>query len=128
MKFGKKEYLNWYRSILLQRRFEEKAAQLYGQQKIKGFCHLYIGQEAITAGMMSAIKKGDKVITAYRDHGLALAKGISANDYSFCEPSNLVKSDAIFLGSQRRGDAPKAGCLIRAHHDVGQNFNSGREG
>ena len=62
MKFGKKVYLEWYRSILLQRRFEEKAAQLYGQQKIKGFCHLYIGQEAITAGMMSAIKKGDKVI------------------------------------------------------------------
>jgi pyruvate dehydrogenase E1 component alpha subunit len=63
----------------LQRRFEEKAAQLYGQQKIKGFCHLYIGQEAITAGMMSAIKKGDKVITAYRDHGHALAMGVSAN-------------------------------------------------
>jgi pyruvate dehydrogenase E1 component alpha subunit len=79
MKFGKKEYLNWYRSILLQRRFEEKAAQLYGQQKIKGFCHLYIGQEAITAGMMTAIKKGDKVITAYRDHGHALAMGVSAN-------------------------------------------------
>ena len=79
MKFGKKVYLEWYRSILLQRRFEEKAAQLYGQQKIKGFCHLYIGQEAITAGMMSAIKKGDKVITAYRDHGHALAMGVSAN-------------------------------------------------
>jgi pyruvate dehydrogenase E1 component alpha subunit len=63
----------------LQRRFEEKAAQLYGQQKIKGFCHLYIGQEAITAGMMSAIKKGDKVITAYRDHGHALAMGVPAN-------------------------------------------------
>ncbi|MBM3939035.1 MAG: pyruvate dehydrogenase (acetyl-transferring) E1 component subunit alpha, partial [Sphingomonadales bacterium] len=77
MKFGKKEYLNWYRSILLQRRFEEKAAQLYGQQKIKGFCHLYIGQEAITAGMMTAIKTGDKVITAYRDHGHALAMGVS---------------------------------------------------
>lgn len=79
MKFSKKVYLEWYRSILLQRRFEEKAAQLYGQQKIKGFCHLYIGQEAITAGMMSAIKKGDKVITAYRDHGHALAMGVSAN-------------------------------------------------
>ena len=79
MKFSKKVYLDWYRSILLQRRFEEKAAQLYGQQKIKGFCHLYIGQEAITAGMMSAIKKGDKVITAYRDHGHALAMGVPAN-------------------------------------------------
>lgn len=61
------------------RRFEEKAAQLYGQQKIKGFCHLYIGQEAVVAGMMTAITKDDSVITAYRDHGHALAMGISAN-------------------------------------------------
>jgi len=65
--------------MLLIRRFEEKSAQLYGQQKIKGFCHLYIGQEALVAGMMSAITKDDKVITAYRDHGHALAMGISAN-------------------------------------------------
>ncbi|MSP58228.1 MAG: pyruvate dehydrogenase (acetyl-transferring) E1 component subunit alpha [Flavobacteriaceae bacterium] len=79
MKFGKKEYINWYKIMLLQRRFEEKVAQLYGQQKIKGFCHLYIGQEAITSGMVSAIKKGDKVITAYRDHGHALSMGVSAN-------------------------------------------------
>lgn len=61
------------------RRFEEKAAQLYGQQKIKGFCHLYIGQEAVVAGTMSAVTKDDKIITAYRDHGHALACGISAN-------------------------------------------------
>lgn len=65
--------------MMLIRRFEEKSAQLYGQQKIKGFCHLYIGQEALVAGMMSAITKDDKVITAYRDHGHALAMGISAN-------------------------------------------------
>ena len=64
---------------MLVRRFEEKSAQLYGQQKIKGFCHLYIGQEALVAGMMSAITPDDKVITAYRDHGHALAMGVSAN-------------------------------------------------
>jgi pyruvate dehydrogenase E1 component alpha subunit len=80
MKFNKETYLEWYRSMLLIRRFEEKSAQLYGQQKIKGFCHLYIGQEALVAGMMSAITKEDKVITAYRDHGHALAMGVSANE------------------------------------------------
>lgn len=65
--------------MLLLRRFEEKAGQLYGMQKIRGFCHLYIGQEAVAAGCMTATKPADKFITAYRDHGLALAKGISAD-------------------------------------------------
>ncbi|MFZ9755543.1 MAG: pyruvate dehydrogenase (acetyl-transferring) E1 component subunit alpha [Bacteroidia bacterium] len=77
MKFTKEQYLNWYKTMMLVRRFEEKSAQLYGQQKIKGFCHLYIGQEAIVAGMMTAITPDDKVITAYRDHGHALAMGMS---------------------------------------------------
>jgi pyruvate dehydrogenase E1 component alpha subunit len=66
--------------MLLMRRFEEKTGQLYGMQKIRGFCHLYIGQEAVAAGMMTAIKDDDNVITAYRDHGLAIAKGISAKE------------------------------------------------
>jgi len=79
MKFSKDTYLEWYRIMMLVRRFEEKSAQLYGKQKIKGFCHLYTGQEAVVAGMMSAITKEDKVITAYRDHGHALAMGMSAN-------------------------------------------------
>jgi pyruvate dehydrogenase E1 component alpha subunit len=79
MKFNKDTYLEWYRTMMLVRRFEEKSAQLYGKQKIKGFCHLYTGQEAVVAGMMSAITKEDKAITAYRDHGHALAMGISAN-------------------------------------------------
>jgi pyruvate dehydrogenase E1 component alpha subunit len=57
------------------RKFEEKAGQLYGQQKIKGFCHLYIGQEACVAGAVSALKKGDKYITAYRDHAHPIALG-----------------------------------------------------
>jgi pyruvate dehydrogenase E1 component alpha subunit len=77
-KFTKETYLNWYEQMLLMRRFEEKAAQLYGQQKIKGFCHLYIGQEAVVAGAMSATRKDDKHITAYRDHAHALACGLSA--------------------------------------------------
>src|SRR5690606_12072815 len=66
--------------MLLQRKFEEKAGQLYGMQKIRGFCHLYIGQEAVSAGIISAMRPDDNLITAYRDHGLALAKGISANE------------------------------------------------
>ncbi len=65
--------------MLLLRRFEEKAGQLYGMQKIRGFCHLYIGQEAVAAGCMTATNPEDKFITAYRDHGLAIAKGVSPN-------------------------------------------------
>jgi len=65
--------------MLLLRRFEEKAGQMYGMQKIRGFCHLYIGQEAIAAGCMTATNDDDIFITAYRDHGLAIAKGISPN-------------------------------------------------
>ena len=68
-------YLPWYEKMLLLRKFEEKAAQLYGQQKIKGFCHLYNGQEACIAGAVSALEKGDKYITAYRDHAHPLALG-----------------------------------------------------
>ncbi len=77
-KFSKETYLYWYELMLLLRRFEEKAGQLYGMQKIRGFCHLYIGQEALAAGCMTATQPDDIFITAYRDHGLAIAKGISA--------------------------------------------------
>ncbi|HNP18172.1 MAG TPA: pyruvate dehydrogenase (acetyl-transferring) E1 component subunit alpha [Fulvivirga sp.] len=73
--FSKETYLEWFESMLLMRRFEEKAGQLYGQQKIKGFCHLYIGQEACVAGAVSALKEGDKYITAYRDHAHPIALG-----------------------------------------------------
>src|SRR5690349_24951504 len=65
------------RSMLVQRRFEEKCAEAYALGKIGGFCHLYIGQEAISTGVMSMIRPDDYVITAYRDHGQALARGIS---------------------------------------------------
>jgi pyruvate dehydrogenase E1 component alpha subunit len=78
-KFSKETYLFWYEKMQLLRKFEDKAGQLYGQQKIKGFCHLYIGQEACALGAISALKKGDKYITAYRDHGIPLALGTSSN-------------------------------------------------
>jgi pyruvate dehydrogenase E1 component alpha subunit len=77
-RFSKETYLYWYELMLLLRRFEEKAGQLYGMQKIRGFCHLYIGQEAVAAGCMTATNADDKFITAYRDHALAIAKGVTA--------------------------------------------------
>ena len=77
--FPKEIYLRWYEQMQLMRKFEDKAGQLYGQQKIKGFCHLYIGQEACVAGAVSALEPGDKYITAYRDHAHPLALGTSPN-------------------------------------------------
>ena len=70
--------LRAYRDMLLIRRFEEKAGQLYGMGFIGGFCHLYIGQEAVVVGMQMALKAGDQVITAYRDHGHMLACGMDS--------------------------------------------------
>lgn len=75
-RFTKEQYLQWYESMLLMRRFEERTAQLYLQQKIRGFCHLYIGQEAIVAGTVSATQRGDKHITAYRDHAHPIGLGL----------------------------------------------------
>jgi len=68
--------LGYYRNMLLIRRFEEKAGQLYGMGLIGGFCHLYIGQEAVVVGIQAALQKGDSVITSYRDHGHMLACGM----------------------------------------------------
>src|SRR5580704_6480462 len=68
--------LRAYRTMLLIRRFEEKAGQLYGMSLIGGFCHLYIGQEAVVVGMQMALGEGDEVITSYRDHGHMLACGM----------------------------------------------------
>lgn len=79
-KYSREQYLKWYEDMQLMRRFEERAGQLYGMQKIKGFCHLYIGQEAVVAGAMSVLKPEDSMITAYRDHAHALGKGISARE------------------------------------------------
>ena len=76
---SKDELLQYYRDMLLIRRFEERAGQLYGMGLIGGFCHLYIGQEAVVVGMQAALRDGDQVITAYRDHGHMLAAGMTAN-------------------------------------------------
>jgi pyruvate dehydrogenase E1 component alpha subunit len=74
--FTREEELAAYREMLLIRRFEEKAAQLYGMGLIGGFCHLYIGQEAVVVGMKMAMLQGDQMITTYRDHGHMLACGM----------------------------------------------------
>jgi len=76
---SKDELLKFYREMLLIRRFEEKAGQLYGMGLIGGFCHLYIGQEAVVVGLEACTKDGDKRITSYRDHGHMLACGMEAN-------------------------------------------------
>lgn len=78
--YSRDELLEYYRQMLLIRRFEEKAGQLYGMGLIAGFCHLYIGQEAVVVGMVAAQKDGDSVITGYRDHGHMLAAGISPRE------------------------------------------------
>ena len=74
--FNKEQELKAYRDMLLIRRFEEKAGQMYGMGLIGGFCHLYIGQEAVVVGMQMTLKPGDKIITGYRDHGHMLATGM----------------------------------------------------
>ena len=77
---GKEELLKFYQDMLLIRRFEERAGQLYGMGLIGGFCHLYIGQEAIAVGMQSISNKGDQIITGYRDHGHMLAAGMDPKE------------------------------------------------
>ena len=76
LEFTPEQELEAYREMLMIRRFEEKAGQLYGMGFIGGFCHLYIGQEAVVVGMQMSIDKGDQVITTYRDHGHMLASGM----------------------------------------------------
>ena len=75
---SKDELHRYYYDMLMIRRFEEKAGQLYGMGLIGGFCHLYIGQEAVVVGIQSTLKDGDAVITSYRDHGHMLACGMEA--------------------------------------------------
>ena len=77
---GKDELLKFYQDMLLIRRFEERAGQLYGMGLIGGFCHLYIGQEAIAVGMQSISQEGDQIITGYRDHGHMLAAGMDPRE------------------------------------------------
>ncbi|MDB2435312.1 thiamine pyrophosphate-dependent enzyme, partial [Alphaproteobacteria bacterium] len=74
--FTKKQLLGFYEKMFLIRKFEEKAGQLYGSGAIGGFCHLYIGQEAVVVGILSSINSEDTVVTSYRDHGHIIARGV----------------------------------------------------
>src|SRR5690606_16400761 len=76
----KQEYLDLYYQMVVIRRLEERAAELYQQGKIGGFLHLYIGQEAVSTGIISVRRPEDRVITAYRDHGVAINCGVSAKE------------------------------------------------
>ncbi len=78
--FGKETYIRWFKEMILMRRFEEKCGQLYTMQKFGGFCHLYIGQEAILAGMITAVRPTDRFITGYRDHAHPLVLGTPAKN------------------------------------------------
>jgi hypothetical protein len=115
---GKSEELAAYRDMLLIRRFEEKAGQMYGMGLIGGFCHLYIGQEAVVVGMQMALKTGDQVITGYRDHGHMLAAGMDAKGVM----AELTgRSPRLFQG-QGRLDAHvlgREGLLRRPRHRRG---------
>ena len=107
VKFSKKTYLTWYESMLLMRKFEEKASQLYLQQKFGGFCHLYIGQEAIVAGTASATKKGDKHMTAYRDHAHPIGFGmhpkyVMAELYGKCTGCSKGKGGSMHMFDKER--------------------------
>src|SRR4051794_8898243 len=95
--FSKQQELSAYREMLLIRRFEEKAGQMYGMGLIGGFCHLYIGQEAVVVGMQMTLKKGDAVITGYRDHGHMLACNM--------DPKGVMAE----LTGRRGGDSPGKG-------------------
>jgi pyruvate dehydrogenase E1 component alpha subunit len=104
--------LAWYDEMLLIRRFEEKCAQLYGMGKIGGFCHLYNGQEAVATGSIGAITPNDYVITAYRDHGLAISKGL--------DPRHIL---AELLGKHTGTTKGKGGSMHLFDHE--KNFLGG---
>ena len=113
MGLSRETLLGWYEDMLLVRRFEEKCAQLYGMGKIMGFCHLYIGQEAISTGAIKgAANPDDYVITAYRDHGQAISKGV--------DPKAIL---AELLGKSTGTTKGKGGSMHI--FDAGKNFLGG---
>ena len=108
----KEEYLDLYRQMVLIRRLEERAAELYQQGKIGGFLHLYIGQEAVSTGLVAARQPQDRMITAYRDHGLAINVGLTAKEVM-----------AELLGKATGMSKGKGGSMHMA--DVEKNFWGG---
>ena len=110
-KANKADMLRFYREMLLIRRFEEKAGQLYGMGKIAGFCHLYIGQEAVVTGMQACLKDGDQVITGYRDHGHMLACGM--------DPKGVMAELTGRIGGYSRGKGGSMHMFSKDKHFYG---------
>ena len=124
------QWLDDYRMMLLIRRFEERAGQLYGMGLIGGFCHLYIGQEAIAVGMESVKREGDEVITGYRDHGLMLAdvQVAEAADQTHAvelagalfeapdEQHHTIVVEPLIVVTRRRGFPRRCPGLARTRH------------
>ncbi len=108
---SKDELLAYYREMLLIRRFEEKAGQLYGMGLIGGFCHLYIGQEAVVVGLEAAAEEGDKRITSYRDHGHMLACGM--------DPKGVMAELTGREGGYSRGKGGSMHMFSREKHFYG---------
>ncbi|KUJ82121.1 pyruvate dehydrogenase (acetyl-transferring) E1 component subunit alpha [Ruegeria profundi] len=105
------ELKTYYREMLLIRRFEEKAGQLYGMGLIGGFCHLYIGQEAVVVGLEAAAKEGDKRITSYRDHGHMLACGM--------EPGGVMAELTGRIGGLSKGKGGSMHMFSKEKHFYG---------
>jgi pyruvate dehydrogenase E1 component alpha subunit len=93
--YSKDQYLRWFELMFRIRKFEERALMMYGKQKIRGFCHVYIGQEAVAAGIESALKDGDAIVTAYRQHGTALGRGL---DTKACMAELFGKETGVVKG------------------------------
>lgn len=108
---SKEELLKYYREMLLIRRFEEKAGQLYGMGLIGGFCHLYIGQEAVVVGLEAAAKEGDKRLTSYRDHGHMLACGM--------DPKGVMAELTGRIGGYSKGKGGSMHMFSREKHFYG---------
>ena len=108
---SKDELLQYYRDMLLIRRFEEKAGQLYGMGLIGGFCHLYIGQEAVVVGLEAATEEGDKRVTSYRDHGHMLACGM--------DPKGVMAELTGRIGGYSKGKGGSMHMFSREKHFYG---------
>ena len=103
----KKEFIRLYHEMVLIRRLEERAAELYQEGKIGGFLHLYIGQEAVGSGVIAARKPQDRVITAYRDHGIAISCGVGANEVMAELLGKKTGTSLGFGGSMHMADVDK---------------------
>src|SRR5437879_4292012 len=103
--------LKFYRDMLLIRRFEERAGQMYGMGLIGGFCHLYIGQEAVVVGMQAAITADDAVVTSYRDHGHMLACGM--------DPRGVMAELTGRIGGYSKGKGGSMHMFSREKHFYG---------